>query len=80
MSYGPFRVPDMSVDGGMVGYEGYMPNPCADGKDCLVTWMRAGLQYVNGSVADADSVRKIFMLLTWLAPTSLTRAVPPKFG
>ena len=52
----------MHVDGGMIGYEGHMPNPCGDGQDCLVTWMRAGLEYTNGSVADADTVWTLSVL------------------
>ena len=28
------------------------PAPC---NDCIVTWMQAGLEYPNGTVADADT-------------------------
>lgn len=29
-----------------------LPLPCSD---CLVTWMQAGLEYPNGTVANADN-------------------------
>jgi hypothetical protein len=51
--YGPFTVPEMSVDSGMKQF--VVPiaqKPCSD---CLVTWARAGLEYPNGTVANANN-------------------------
>ena len=53
ISYGPFTATPMSVNDGMTDW--VVPKaqkPCAD---CLVTWIRAGLEYPNGTDANADN-------------------------
>jgi len=51
--YGPFTVPAMSVDSGMKNFEvPIAQKPCTD---CLVTWAQAGLEYPNGTVANANN-------------------------
>lgn len=54
LSYGPFPVPDMSINSGMIDYETLVASPCPGG-DCLITWMRAGLEYPNGTEANANT-------------------------
>jgi hypothetical protein len=51
--YGPFTVPEMSVNNGMKDFtvDGAQ-KPCTD---CLVTWIQAGLEYPNGTVANANT-------------------------
>jgi hypothetical protein len=51
--YGPFTVPAMSVDNGMKTFNvSIAQKPCTD---CLVTWAQAGLEYPNGTVANANN-------------------------
>jgi hypothetical protein len=51
--YGPFTVPAMSVNNGMKTFTAPVAQkPCTD---CLVTWIQAGLEYPNGTVANADT-------------------------
>lgn len=51
--YGPFTVPQVRENDGMKNWLVPMAQkPCAD---CLVTWIRAGLEYPNGTVANADT-------------------------
>jgi hypothetical protein len=51
--YGPFTAPAMSVNNGMKNWTvNVAQKPCAD---CLVTWIQAGLEYPNGTVANADT-------------------------
>lgn len=51
--YGPFNVPQSSIDGGMRHFmtQDFVP-PCAD---CLITWMQAALEYSDGSQANANT-------------------------
>jgi hypothetical protein len=61
--YGPYRPPSVkakNIESLLLGEGGMMdasdPNglkPCED--ECWVTWMRAGLEYANGSAANVDS-------------------------
>lgn len=51
--YGTFTVPAMSVDNGMKDYTvPVAQKPCTD---CLVTWIQAGLEYPNGTDANANT-------------------------
>jgi hypothetical protein len=51
--YGPFTAPAMSVNNGMKSYVvDVAQKPCTD---CLVTWILAGLEYPNGTVANANT-------------------------
>jgi hypothetical protein len=51
--YGPFTVLPMSVENGMKDYTVPVAQiPC---KDCLVTWIQAGLEYPNGTDANANT-------------------------
>jgi hypothetical protein len=51
--YGPFTVPAMSVKNGMKDYVvDVAEKPCTD---CLVTWIQAGLEYPNGTDANANT-------------------------
>ena len=53
ITYGPFSVPPMSVANGMKDFVVEVAQkPCTD---CLVTWIQAGLEYPNGTVANADT-------------------------
>jgi hypothetical protein len=51
--YGPFPVPDMMTNNGM---EDYLilsaETPC---QDCFITFIEAGLEYPNGSYANANT-------------------------
>lgn len=51
--YGPFTVPSMDVNNGMKDFtQAMVQKPCSD---CLLTWMQAGLEYPNGSIANANT-------------------------
>ena len=51
--YGPFTVDSMDVNNGMADFvRETVQMPCTD---CLSTWMQAGLEYQNGTVANADT-------------------------
>lgn len=53
ISYGPFTVGPVSVNNGMQRYARTgIQMPCTD---CLITWMQAGLEYPNGTVANANT-------------------------
>ena len=43
----------MDVNNGMADFErAFVQMPCTD---CLITWMQAGLEYANGTDANADT-------------------------
>ena len=51
--YGPFVAPAMNVNNGMGQFSREeIEMPCTD---CLITWMQAGLEYPNGTVANANT-------------------------
>jgi hypothetical protein len=51
--YGPFSVVSMDVNAGMSTFTvSEAETPC---QDCLITFMQAGLEYPNGTVANADT-------------------------
>lgn len=51
--YGPYSVVDMTTNNGMSTFEaGGVEMPCTD---CLITWMQAGLEYANGTTANANT-------------------------
>lgn len=53
IKYGPFTVPGMDTDGGMKSFQAKaMAKPCSD---CTITYLQAGLEYPNGSYANADT-------------------------
>lgn len=51
--YGPFTTPPLSVNDGMKDW--LVPEAQIPCKDCLITWIRAGLEYPNGTDANADT-------------------------
>ena len=52
ISYGPFSVPPRSENHGMQNFRCSPHLPC---RDCMIVSMQAGLEYTNGSIADADT-------------------------
>ncbi|KAK3941596.1 hypothetical protein QBC46DRAFT_407063 [Diplogelasinospora grovesii] len=50
--YGPFTIPPLDVSNGMVDYNFPIPPPCTD---CLITYAQAGMEYPNGSYANANT-------------------------
>jgi hypothetical protein len=53
VSYGPFVVPNTNINNGMEDYE---LRPVDIGcKNCTITYMEAGLQYPNGTYANANT-------------------------
>ena len=51
--YGPFTVDSADVNNGMADFFSMnVQMPCTD---CLITWMQAGLEYENGTVANAET-------------------------
>lgn len=53
IAYGPFEVPDMTIKNGMKDYfESNIDIPCTN---CIITWIQAGLEYPNGSYANANT-------------------------
>ncbi|TKA64965.1 hypothetical protein B0A55_09906 [Friedmanniomyces simplex] len=76
MRYGPFTVASMAVNNGMADFqqEG-IQLPCTD---CLITWMQAGLEYPNGTVANADT--NLWLHHTVLANMNRSSTVCPGAG
>ena len=52
VSYGPFSVPSRSDNHGMQNFVCSPDLPC---RDCMIVSMHAGLEYPNGSIADAGT-------------------------
>ncbi|KAF2664969.1 hypothetical protein BT63DRAFT_443282 [Microthyrium microscopicum] len=53
VKYGPHSVPSSKVIGGMATFlDRNAAKPC---DDCLITYMHAGLEYPNGTVANSDT-------------------------
>lgn len=53
ISYGPYKVPSMHDHNEMRGYsEPSTTLPC---NDCLITWMQAGLEFADGTTANAEA-------------------------
>src|SRR6202012_5057704 len=51
--YGPFTTGPLDINNGMEDFEQrFVQMPCSD---CLITWMQAGLEYANGTVANANT-------------------------
>jgi hypothetical protein len=72
--YGPFTVPPISVDSGMKKWAvPVTQKPCTD---CLITWIRAGLEYPNGTVANADT--GLWLHHTTFSNTEATSIVCPQ--
>src|SRR4051794_34806092 len=51
--YGPFTAPPVSENDGMKDWR--VPEAQMPCTDCLITWIRAGLEYPNGTNANADT-------------------------
>lgn len=51
--YGPFTIDSMDVDNGMADF--FQTNAAMPCTDCVITWIQAGLEYENGSVANANT-------------------------
>jgi hypothetical protein len=76
ISYGPFTVPPMSVNNGMEDWTvSVARKPCTG---CLVTWIQAGLEYPNGTVANADT--GLWLHHTVFYNTQRTAIVCPQAG
>jgi hypothetical protein len=76
ITYGPFTVPPMSVNSGMEDWIiSVAQKPCAD---CLVTWVQAGLEYPNGTVANADNGLWLHHTVFW--NTARTAIICPHSG
>ena len=72
--YGPFTAPPMSVDDGMKDWVVHeAQKPCTD---CLITWIRAGLEYPNGTDANADT--GLWLHHTVFSNTKRTAVVCPR--
>lgn len=53
IKYGPFITLPSTINNGMHTFEAHnATKPCSD---CLITWIQAGLQYLDGSYANADT-------------------------
>jgi hypothetical protein len=53
IKYGPYEVPMSTIHNGMASFmEKNSTKPC---EDCLITFIQAGLEYADGSYANADS-------------------------
>lgn len=52
VNYGPFSIPSIKHHNGMRTIKSRIASPC---QNCLITWMQAGLEYTDGSIADANS-------------------------
>jgi hypothetical protein len=66
IKYGPFTVPGSGQDMGMKGFK--IADAKAPCDECLITWMRAGLEYSDGTIADAHNGM-------WLHHTVLSNTV-----
>jgi hypothetical protein len=53
VTYGPFLVPPMDINNGMRDFE--YPNVTIGCKDCTITYIQAGLEYPNGTYANANT-------------------------
>jgi len=53
LKYGPFIVPNMKVKNGMVDF--FIPEAKIPCQDCFITAIHAGLEYPNGSYANANT-------------------------
>jgi hypothetical protein len=52
-TYGPYTVPSMHTNNGMISFGGAtVPTPCTS---CLLTYLHAGLEYADGTTADAHN-------------------------
>jgi hypothetical protein len=53
LKYGPYLAPSIKVNGGMKSFtEQHMVLPC---QDCYITGFSAGLEYPNGTYANANT-------------------------
>jgi len=52
VEYGTYDIPPRTVDNGMRHIRSKIDAPCTK---CLITWMRAQLEYENGITADANT-------------------------
>lgn len=50
--YGPFKIPGSSQDNGMKNFK--TQNARAPCEDCLIIWMQAGLEYLDGTDASVE--------------------------
>ncbi len=74
--YGPFTVPEMSVNNAMKDFTvPVAEKPCTD---CLVTWIQAGLEYPNGTVANANN--GLWLHHTVFSNTQRTSIICPQGG
>jgi hypothetical protein len=53
VTYGPFVVPSMDINNGMKDFE--YPSVEIGCKDCTITYIQAGLEYPNGTYANANT-------------------------
>ena len=76
VKYGPYTVPSMDEDNGMINFGGEaVPAPCTN---CLVTFIHAGLEYVDGTRADANT--GMWLHHTVWTNLARTSATCPKTG
>lgn len=69
--YGPFEAPSSDDDGGMKAF--VVQNATKPCDECLVTFMQAGLEFPNGSYANANTSMWLHhMVLTNLARNDTT--------
>jgi hypothetical protein len=72
--YGPFTAPPLSVNNGMGDW--LVPEAQKPCTDCLITWILAGLEYPNGTDANADT--GLWLHHTVFSNTNRTAAVCPQ--
>lgn len=81
VTYGPFNVPNMNIDNGMQDFfQAPVEIPC---KDCLITYIQAGLTYPNGTYANANTSLWLHHVVLYnlnnvdaVCPTNLITGVP----
>ncbi|CZR60756.1 uncharacterized protein PAC_10652 [Phialocephala subalpina] len=81
ITYGPFNVPNMNITNGMQSFfQAPVEMPC---KDCLVTYIQAGLTYPNGTYANANTSLWLHHVVLYnlnnvdaVCPTNLITGVP----
>lgn len=64
IDYGTYKVPAQNKDDGIRAVKSTIAPPCSD---CLVTWMQAQLEYVNGPTADAETNMWMHHVVFWNA-------------
>lgn len=81
VTYGPFNVPKMDINNGM---QSFLLAPVEIAcKDCLITYIEAGLTYPNGTYANANTSLWLHHVVLYnlnnadaVCPTNLVTGVP----